>query len=126
MALLGSFYGKRAPTGRRAALIVALLAAFLLQSFLTATHVHNPVAASGTVAFEQDASKQPAHRRAPADPAISCTLCHAVAQSGHYLAPDAALLVPPAAVAAWLFAPVFLASAMARPSHDWQSRAPPA
>jgi hypothetical protein len=112
------------PGTKRVALVLALLAAFLLQSFLTATHVHDPAASASSIAAGHDGAQKPAHRRAP-DPATNCPVCHAVAQSGHYLASAPIVFVAAASTAIWLFAAAFRESIPARRSHAWNSRAPP-
>jgi len=111
--------------GKRTAFVLAVALAFLLQSFLAVTHVHVPGTASNTIAASHDAAQKQAPRRAPADPATNCPVCHAVAQSGHYLAPTEATFIPAVAATAWLFAAVYRASVATRPSHAWRSRAPP-
>lgn len=124
MGLFGRLRGRYA--GKRAVLAFAVLAAFLFQSFLTATHVHDPASLANTIAASHGtAAKLPAHRGAPADPASNCPVCHAVANSGHFLAPAPIVFLAAVAAMPWLFASAFRTSAITRRSHAWNSRAPP-
>lgn len=124
MGLFGRLRGGYA--GKRALLAFAVLAAFLFQSFLTATHVHDPASFANTIAASHGtAAKLPAHRGAPADPANNCPVCHAVANSGHFLAPAPIVFLAAMAAVLWLFAAAFQASTFTRRSHAWRSRAPP-
>ena len=111
--------------GKRAVLVFAVLAAFLLQSFLTATHVHDPASIANSVTAGPTAAKLPAHRGAPADPANNCPVCHAVANSGHFLAPAPIVFLAAVAATLWLFAAAFQTQVLTRRSHAWRSRAPP-
>ncbi len=112
--------------GKRTAFVLAVVAAFLLQSFLTVTHVHTGTASlASAVSAGDHTAQKPAHRRAPADPATNCPVCHAVAQSGHYLAAPPLTFIPLASAAVWLFAVAHRGSAPTQQSHAWRSRAPP-
>jgi hypothetical protein len=113
-------------TGKRALLVFAVLAAFLLQSFLTATHFHvDPGSAVSTIRADHLAVQQPTHRPAPTAPDTNCPICHAVAQAGHYLASAPIVFVSAASAAIWLYAAAFRSSVLTRASHAWNSRAPP-
>jgi hypothetical protein len=117
---------RRVYAARRSALVFAVLAAFLLQSFLTATHVHVEAGSvAGTIKVGQSTAEQPVHRRAPAVPDTNCPICHAVAQSGHFLAPAPIVFVSAASAAIWLYAAAFRSSVLTGRSHAWRSRAPP-
>ncbi|WEK48317.1 MAG: hypothetical protein P0Y56_08500 [Candidatus Andeanibacterium colombiense] len=111
---------------KRAVLGFAVVLAFLLQSFVTATHVHNPATAGSVAASAHFAAKQPGHQRAPVEPASNCPICHAVAQSGNFLTPAPIVFALAPSAAIWLYSATFGNSALSRRSHAWQSRAPPA
>ena len=127
MTVLERLGGRRSGySPKRALLVFAVLAAFLLQSFLTATHVH---VASGsavsTIPADHSAVQKPTHRPTPTAPDTNCPICHAVSQSGHYLASAPILFVSAASAAIWLYSAAFRSSVLNRASHAWNSRAPP-
>lgn len=106
-------------------LVFAVLAAFLLQNFQTATHIHGPAPLETSFVSGHDAAKQPLHRRAPVEPGNACAICHAASHAGQYLASAPILFAPAASGAVWLFTPAFRNASAAPRSHAWNSRAPP-
>lgn len=121
----------------RQAFLLFVGAAFLLQSFVTQTHIH-PLPQLSTakrlVSLDPDVSVKadkanrtaPSRDRLPAndDPA-KCPLCQAVGHAGNYVWPQTAVFVLPQLAAA--IVPVTLVGLQTpeRQSHDWQGRAPP-
>ncbi|MBO9602116.1 MAG: hypothetical protein J7496_06375 [Novosphingobium sp.] len=99
----------------------AVLVAFLLQSFVTATHVHNPAPVASGIAAAHGST----HQRVPTEPASNCPICHAVAQSGHFLTPAPVMFAAAGSAALWLYLAAFRAPAESGRSHAWHSRAPP-
>ena len=111
--------------GRRPVLLWMAALALLLQSFLTQTHVHLPSGAlPPSTRVDRIATASISVER-PSTGHSSCPLCIELKLAGHYLAPSPFVLTGPSLVAFW-FGPAALVEAVRpRPTHHWQSRAPP-
>ncbi|MEI9989472.1 MAG: hypothetical protein WDM86_05475 [Rhizomicrobium sp.] len=108
------------------ALVLLTLVAFLVQGFVTQTHIHaRPVGAPVAVDLF-DGAKAPAKDNAPSkNDEANCPLCQAFASSGQFLTPAAAaILLPSFSVSVIQLVP--LAAKLVRSaSHAWRGRAPP-
>jgi hypothetical protein len=119
---------------------VAVLIAFLFQSFVTQTHIHFPGTTDrfdgiNIALGKQDAAKaaplkasahKPAqNKKSPADDTSNCPLCQASALSGAFVTPAAIVFVLPSLPLSIAPAIISLAAADAFVSHSWQGRAPP-
>jgi hypothetical protein len=122
----------------RQAFLLLVGAAFLLQSYVTQTHIHplaRPLTVShGLASLDPDASVKadkpdkgtPSHGRLPADDdPTKCPLCQAVAHAGNYVWPNAAVFILPQVSAAIVPIAVAILRISRPQSHDWQGRAPP-
>jgi hypothetical protein len=121
----------------RIALLALSLFAFVLQSWVTETHIHFGddaalFAPSGQIARIASLGDQiplqiGSHKERPAkhDPA-SCPFCQATVQSGAFLIPAA--LLPAGPQFGIQIAPIVAVkpSVVEAVSHDWRGRAPPA
>lgn len=125
------------PNWRRGFLLL-VATAFLLQGYVTQTHIHRTAEFGGGVAsLAFDADKAPGKTSAadkrgeqrgklPAndDPA-KCPLCQAVGYAGQFVWPAAIVFILPVQAASLVAAsaPVFASPQL--DSHNWQGRAPP-
>jgi hypothetical protein len=107
-------------------ILFAALLAFSWQSVVAAAHVHfeSDVAATGKRVM-QDADKLPARPGAPADSPANCPICRGLAHSHDFLAPAPVVFDAPEPVLHPGQVSASIASAPARRSHIWRSRAPP-
>ncbi len=109
--------------GTAASRLVAFVAmfAFLLQSYITQTHIHGstPGTAIGSVHVTD-------HGKAPAgNSPVDCPFCQAITDAGAFVGTAPPVLSVPFA---WMTAQVVLVSttiASLAIAHDWKSRAPP-
>ena len=101
-----------------------VLLAFMLQSFITQTHIH--VAFGDQMALAATVTNAPAHKNAPAENgSAECPFCQAIVHAAAFYAPAAPGLVLPISRAKTAV-PFFIVAAIGRvSSHLWQSRAPP-
>lgn len=103
----------------RFALLLALLAALVLQQWVARTHIHGTAALGGpaVTAPAGDSGEARGH---------DCLLCQVAAHAGA-LAPPAQWLVPLAEfIPLFVRLPAGIASlALVPPAHAWQSRGPP-
>jgi hypothetical protein len=109
------------PGSWRSLLILVVMLAFGLQSFLVQTHLHNlPQSLSAAAGISVSAP----HSKAPLD-TDKCFLCQEYLHGGAYLTPAAAAVLPPSAVVSLL--PLLLPLALTERlvSHNWMGRAPP-
>jgi hypothetical protein len=115
------------------ALTFVYLFAFLVQSFVTQTHVHFSEqsaavsSAIGTVAKgKSSASQQRDHRDLPSkdDPA-NCPFCQQIAVAGAFFSPAIAVLQLPTEAGLFPQTLALVAAATLQVSHNWQGRAPP-
>lgn len=124
--------------GRLLPRVAATLAifAFAFQSFLTQTHVHFTPAVERVLAAVEQSKTAPLngllsrgplkdHHGYPSDDPAKCPICQEMVYAGSYVAPVAAVFVPPhlaiSVIAVVEREPVHLATV----SHNWQGRAPP-
>jgi len=125
------------PRSWRDGLLLFLAAAFLLQSYITQTHIHfgpAPGAASAITQPDGDSitKVKPAGRshsqgKLPGndDPA-KCPLCQAIGYAGQFVWPDAiAFVVLPQQAASIVQTLAAIASKPRADSYNWQGRAPP-
>jgi hypothetical protein len=106
-------------------LVLLMLLAFGLQSYVSQTHIHIAPDSLASAA-KVGANKQPLPDKYPAgsDPA-NCPLCQEIAHTGQFITPSAAaLLLPSIAVSIVTLAADTPAVAQST-SHTWRSRAPP-
>lgn len=118
--------GPRLDTAWRA-MLLAMMLAVGWQGFVAQTHRHpesgSPIAGTATVLVDVAAS---ADRKTPLKLPDSCPICRELAHAGSALLPTPAELVPPVMIAAPAAeTPLALPAHIERPSHGWQSRAPP-
>ena len=124
------------PVWRRGFLLL-VATAFLLQGYITQTHIHRTAELAGFGSLTFDAGKSDGKAAAPGerggqrgrlpandDPA-KCPLCQAVGYAGQFVWPAAIAFILPVQAASLVAAsaPVFAAPQL--DSHNWQGRAPP-
>ena len=118
-------YAKRSHSRFWAVVLISLFA-FVWRSFVTQTHLHF---APGTFAVAPRAGAYDGPqftRQTPApDLPIDCPICHDTALAGHYLSPAPIVLTALFVMLVWSLPIARLNGTRARPSHAWQSRAPP-
>lgn len=106
----------------------ALLAAFLLQSFVVQTHIHFTPQISARLAQFAEAHGRPAdhHDKFPGseDPA-NCPICQEILHSGQFVTPAAQLLLPPSFAVSTIAVVDKALPFIFAPSHNWHGRAPP-
>ena len=124
------------PRSWRDGLLLFLAAAFLLQSYITQTHIHfvpAPGAASAITQSDADSiPKLKAYGRSHSqdklpgndDPA-KCPLCQAIGYAGQFVWPDATVFVLPQQAASIVQTLAAVASKPRADSYNWQGRAPP-
>ena len=111
-------------------------AAFLVQGYVTQTHIHPPFlrAVSTSVSVDSDGSRKidKTDRRAPSrgnlpanDDPSKCPLCQAVGHAGNFVWPHAAVVILPQLPLAIVPVAVALLRIPEAQSHDWRGRAPP-
>ncbi len=109
------------------AILIAVLGAFLWQSFVTQTHQHfdrSDVSVS-TSSQVVDARSAPSNRDTPADLPSNCPICRVIADAGHATLSDRVAIDTPVPATLWLAAVTATAHSVSQTSHSWQSRAPP-
>lgn len=123
MRISGAKMAKVRGSGFRAIIWIVLLA-FMLQSFITQTHIH--VAFGDQMALAATVTNAPAHKNAPAENgSAECPFCQAIVHAGAFYAPSAPSLVLPISRAKTAV-PFFIVETIGRvSSHLWHSRAPP-
>jgi hypothetical protein len=117
-------FGRRIGAGEN--LLAFLVAfAFVLQSFLTQTHLHDTAPAFGNGAIINLSTDAPVHK-APADSSpLDCPYCQAVAHSGAFFLPTAPLLGLPAIPGERATLPIIAQVFRSAAALGWRSRAPP-
>jgi Protein of unknown function (DUF2946) len=109
----------------RLVVLVALLA-FVLQSFITQTHIHGMPQGLDGRAIGAAHAKLPARGNSPLDNnSLDCPVCHAITHAYAIFSPATPILI---LVAIWLelAVPSVIAHAVsAIATFNWQSRAPP-
>jgi hypothetical protein len=108
------------------ALVLLTLAAFVLQGFLTQTHIHIVPVGAPASADTYDGVPGPAHDKTPSkgDPA-NCPLCQQFASAGAFVTPAAAATLLPSLTVSVIEVAVPTAAFIARVTHIWRGRAPP-
>ena len=104
-----------------------VLLAFGLQSYVTQTHIHiapDSFAPYSKLIAQSGKEKQPDKFPANGDPA-NCPICQEILHSGQFVTPAAAVLILPTAAVSIISIVAAIPAAAQRPSHAWQSRAPP-
>ncbi len=102
-----------------------MLMAFVLQSYVTQTHIH---LAPGSFASysELGAAKKQQQDKFPAqdDPA-NCPICQEILHSGQFVTPSTAAALLPALAVSIIAIVAHIVVAPEATSHTWQSRGPP-
>lgn len=114
----------------RRAIAAFALAVFTIANFATQTHVHlQDMAEGGRAAatetgfrFERTPTPQKSN---PFDDPATCPLCQDIALAGHFTAPAAIAVLPPALIAVPVTLFVAMPAFVATISHNWRGRAPP-
>jgi hypothetical protein len=119
----------RPPRETALRLVVSLfvMLAFSVQSYVTQTHIH--LAPDGSSLYsklisESGKNKQQDKYPANGDPA-NCPICQEILHSGQFVTPAAAILLLPSVAVSIIQVVADIPAASERPSHAWQSRAPP-
>ena len=123
-------------SGWRHAILLFVASAFLVQSFVTQTHIHPlPVLSKavgiallqpGAGKVAKDDQRGPSRDKLPgSDDAAKCPLCQAVGFSGQFVWPTAAAFLLPAQAASIVPIAATILLAHETDSHSWRSRAPP-
>jgi hypothetical protein len=104
--------------------VVLALTAFVLQGYVTQTHIHNAKAETPISAAKGSERTLPKPYQGNNDPA-NCPICQQIAQAGHYVIPAWLLLL-----LVTLAVSTIHIIACARPRYDavaycWRSRGPP-
>ena len=111
--------------------------AFVLQSYVTQTHIHFTAAIEQALAADVSQSVSTGARhvstwfgdrdRQPAkeDPA-RCPICQEILYAGYYVAPTAAVFLPPNLAVSTIAIVEGERAFVSAYSHNWQGRAPPA
>lgn len=126
----------------RQGILFFVATAFLLQGYVTQTHIHRPAAALGGIALQDSdtgktldagkatgktakSSQAPRDKFPLNDDPAKCPMCQAIGYAGHYVWPAAVVFILPAQAASVVApdAPVFISLEL--DSHNWQGRAPP-
>ena len=101
---------------------VALLL-FAGQAIVAQAHVHAPARWVAATVVQATATSTPSSQR-PDDP-LTCPVCREIAHAGAYLTPGPVTLSAPTVADHWSPVAVEPTPYAGRPSHSWQSRAPP-
>lgn len=118
----------------RLLLVLAVLTAFLFQSFATQTHIHVPGEASArflspdapqSIPLKAELGQKAPHKKAPADDPANCPLCQAMLLSGQFVSPSGIVFVLPSQPLAFIPLALSLPAIGESASHIWQGRAPP-
>jgi hypothetical protein len=123
------------PAWRRGLLLV-VATAFLLQGYVTQTHIHRGVEFGGIASLGLDSGKAAANNAVAdkrgergklpgSDDPAKCPLCQAVGFAGQFVWPNAVVFVLPTQAASVVAAAVIVFVAPQIDSHNWQGRAPP-
>lgn len=108
----------RGPKWRFVAIL--LLFAFALQSYVTATHIHDRAPAAAALA------KSLGHNKAPAsNDTLNCPFCQAIAHDGAFSQPDVLAFFTATLAGLLSLQLLLLFHAAADAPHNWRSRAPP-
>lgn len=105
--------------------VFVTLLGFGLQSYVTQTHIHlQPVTFGSYDSLKKET--RPGQDKYPSrgDPA-NCPICQEIAHTGQFLTPSAAALALPTMAVSIIAIVAAMPAAAQRPSHAWQSRAPP-
>jgi hypothetical protein len=106
-------------------LVWLVLAALLLQSFLTQTHLHLPSGSLPASGRGQVTAPAFSVERPALGGHSTCPLCIEMKIAGHYLPPIPFVLTAPAVLAFWFHLAATADPTRPHPTHHWQSRAPP-
>lgn len=123
------------PVWRRG-LLLFVATAFLLQGYVTQTHIHRGAEFGGIASLGFDSGKAAGKTAAAdtrgergklpgSDDPAKCPLCQAVGFAGQFVWPNAVVFVLPAQAASVVTAAVVFFVAPQIDSHNWQGRAPP-
>ena len=100
--------------------------AFLLQSLITQTHIHNAFDGKDGVAVVKMLVKGSASDRGPSrNESSGCPLCQAITQAGVFSTPSTPSLFLPLAWSQIAAIPLAVDGIRGVFRHSWQSRAPP-
>ena len=106
------------------ALVILLLACWLVQGTAIQTHIHfvnQTRLAQAAAGPSAGRLTKPLNGNDPAD----CPLCQEAAMAGAYLLPPAIALPSPPVAVLWLATATITEFKLLAPRHGWQSRAPP-
>jgi hypothetical protein len=110
----------KASAAKRWVTALALLA-FLLQSLVIQTHIHQP---APTLSVKAASLHLPAPLKAP-DPIDQCRFCQELVQAGAFVAPPATAVSASLILVAAIFAALPAFTGASARAFAWQSRAPP-
>jgi hypothetical protein len=114
----------RISAARLFVVLISLLA-FGLQSYVTQTHIHFKTDTFGSYAsLNKQKPAGPDKYPGSGDPS-NCPICQEIAHTGHFVMPSAAALSLPNSALTVATVVMTIPPAAQRPSHLWQSRAPP-
>lgn len=119
MTRMGHVISRSSPA-RKWVGIFALLA-FILQSLVVQTHIHQSLPSAVVKAASQ---QLPAPLKTQ-DPIDQCRLCQELVHAGHFIAPSAIAALTSLSFIAAIFPSLPLLSDRAATAFSWQSRAPP-
>ena len=108
-----------------------ILAAFVLQSYVAQTHIHDFTPAAISKALDASAHDKAALNKAPLGKSpldnspMDCPFCQAVAHDGMFIIPTSPLLFLSAVWIEMTALDLWLAASSGERAHNWQSRAPP-
>ena len=128
MGIASAHFPEIGRTGaRRLVVTCILLLAFVLQSFVTQTHIHGAPASVGRGSIADAAGKVSATPSKPThDDGVACPLCQATAAAGAFFSPAVLAVGAPVVQAeAAILSPTFAGLAIAAAGFSWRSRAPP-
>lgn len=105
--------------------VFVTLLGFGLQSYVTQTHIHlQPVTFGSYDSLKKETPPGQDKYPSRGDPA-NCPICQEIAHTGQFLTPSAAALALPTMAVSIIAIVAAMPAAAQRPSHAWQSRAPP-
>lgn len=131
-----TFQRRSASSWKRLVVTFVALLAFVVQSFVTQTHIHVPgesyrfAALSGLQGLAADTKLKASQQRdrhgiPPKDDSANCPLCQQINVAGAFVASPATLLHLPSELGSAEASKQVVAVAVSRTSHNWQGRAPP-
>jgi hypothetical protein len=107
-------------------LVVVMVVAFVVQGYLTQTHIHRQNLSGSSIAQKLN-DGSPKHDNYPADddPA-NCPLCQQVLHSGQFVAPGSLVFFLPMLAISVIEIAVLALPLFDSVSHSWLGRGPPA